>query len=120
MIYGKKEVKVGLIRGRHEMPVDNYLLDVVSDVFDFNSMYERFEEVIPKLVTIVQVPGQALNSATYTEDLIYRSEERLVVYVTGLTAVTAELISYCAGFGIYLTLMHYDMSTGDYVPQVIF
>ncbi|MGP1608593.1 MAG: hypothetical protein ACTTGJ_01950 [Clostridium sp.] len=64
--------------------------------------------------------GVAMNSADYSDYLVFKGEKSLIVYVTGLTAVTAELIGVCARNGVSLTLMNYDASTGEYKPQVIF
>ena len=31
-----EEVKVGLVKGRHELPVDDYIFDSIEDPMDFN------------------------------------------------------------------------------------
>lgn len=41
----------------------------------------------------------------------------LLIYVTGLTPVTVELIKACFALGIDLTLMNYDTATDSYIPQ---
>lgn len=86
--------KFGLIKGRHEMPVDAYIFDRIDNVFDF-----------------------AYQKAVIDDFLA--GKRAVTVYVTGLTSVTATLISRCAHFGVALTLMHYDMTSGEYVPQVM-
>ena len=94
-----EEVKVGLVKGRHEMPVKGYLFKGEIDPMDFAGMYLR---VAAYLACHIDV------------------DQRLVVYVTGLTAATAAVIKACAERGVPLTLMHYNRETGSYVPQQIF
>ncbi len=118
----KNEIVAGLIKGRHPMPVSDYIFDrEIEDVFDFYGIGDVICGFLLEKVGIVHKPGQGINQ--YSEgDVteIYSGEKRLVVYVTGLTAVTAELIRLCAINGIRLTLMHYDARSGNYVPQGIF
>lgn len=94
-----KEVKVGLIKGRHEMPVESYIFDVIENVLDFDAIHNGVVSFMKKNID---------------------SDVRLVVYVTGLTSVTAEVIKVCALNQVKLTLMHYDRESGNYLPQVIF
>lgn len=91
------EIRVGLIKGRHEMPVCNYIFDEpIEDVTD----YHKIEEHILKFVkTEVGV------HTTY--------------FGTAVNAVTAALIRVCLMYGVRLTLMHYNTACDDYKPQVI-
>lgn len=88
----------GLVRGRHPLPVDSYIFDEVADVLDFASMRAVVEEF---------VAGISAGS-------------EIEVYVTGLTACTAEVIRSCALHGVGLTLYHFDRDSGGYVPQRLF
>lgn len=115
-----EKIIVGLIRGRHEMPVNEYILDGVEDVFDFRGMEKAIFNFIVDKVGVVEKYGPCLNSADYTEALSYRGERELVVYVTGLTAVSVSLVKVCSLNGVHLTLMHYNSATGEYVPQVVY
>ena len=115
-----KEIKVGLIKGRHEMPVDSYIFDEITDVLDFNAMNKQIVNFINNNINVYTVCGCGINQIGYEDVEILTSDARLIVYITGLTSVTAELIKVCALKGISLTLMHYDRDTGDYLPQVIF
>lgn len=114
-----KEFKFGLIKGRHDMPVDAYLLDEVKNVFDFLEIQHRLRKKLGKIpfefeATIQEVPCSLEGDVTCRV-----SKDILKVYVTGLTAAVAELISVCAEDGIPLTLMHYDSESGSYVPQYV-
>lgn len=43
--------------------------------------------------------------------------EEYVIYVTGLTAATVAVIKAAVDYQVKLTLMHYDRTTDNYVPQ---
>ena len=115
-----KEIKVGLIKGRHEMPVDNYIFDEINDVLDFDSMNKQIVNFINDNINVYAAYGCGINQIGYEDVEVLTADTKLIVYVTGLTSVTAELIKVCALKGIHLTLMHYDRDTNDYLPQVIF
>lgn len=115
-----KEIKVGLIKGRHEMPVDNYIFDKINNVLNFNDMNKQICNFINDNINVYGAYGCGINQIGYEDIEVLTSDTKLIVYVTGLTSVTAELIKVCALKGISLTLMHYDRESGDYLPQVIF
>ena len=92
------KISVGLVRGRHEMPVEGYIFENVENVLDFAFLREGAEKFV------AGIPADA----------------GLELYVTGLTAATAEVIRACAVAGVALTLRHFDRETGLYVPQKIF
>ena len=115
-----KEIKVGLIQGRHTMPVNTYIFDEISNVLDFQGMRKHIINFINNNINIYSIYGCGINQIGYEDVEVLTSDTKLVVYVTGLTSVTAELIKVCALKGISLTLMHYDRDTSDYLPQVIF
>lgn len=111
---------VGLINGRHDLPVTEFISDSISDVLDFKSISNRIADFLNKEIGIKTVDGSAINQFDYTTVQILRGENELVVYITGLTPVVAELIRQCALNGVSLTLMHYDREANAYVPQNIF
>lgn len=115
-----ERIKMGTIRGRHEMPVDDYFLDEVKDPSNI-SLMERIVSVkmfnlFKDHVTLEYTSG--VNTAEPT--ICYVSDLALELYVTGLTSATAAIIKKCAVNGIPLTLYHYNTRNGEYVPQVIF
>lgn len=115
------EIRVGLIKGRHEMPVYNYIFDEpIEDVTDFDGIEEHILDFIKTEVGIhTTCFGQAVNAVTAEDAHVWAGDKRLTVYATGLTAVTAALIRVCLMYGVNLTLMHYDTACGLYKPQVI-
>lgn len=132
----KNTITVGLIKGRHEMPVDKYIFDSeIENVFDFRTMNLKIKRFIFDEIEVTRCLGYGINEQTciiesngYGDEecvtlppsLIIKGKRKLIVYVTGLTCVTAQLIKCCAECGVELTLMHYNNATGEYVPQQIF
>lgn len=116
-----KNVVVGLIRGRHEMPVDLYIFeDAIEDIHNYKEINNHIVNFLMEKVGITTAFGSGINQNDYTDVKVFKGKARLTVYVTGLTCVTAELIKLCAINGVRLTLMHFDSSSGNYIPQVIF
>ena len=116
-----KEIIVGLIKGRHEMPVEGYIFEnPITDMFDYNIIQKHIYDWISTNVGISKVTGIGINAYGSSDDYVDRGDKHLIVYVTGLTCVTAELIRCCAYNGVGLTLMNFDSSTGEYKSQKIF
>ena len=116
-----KTVTVGLIKDRHEMPVDKYIFESdIQNVHDYEKISAKILEFLEDEVSIGVYTGQALNSYDYTDIQCLGGNKNLEVYVTGLTPVTAELIKLCALNGISLTLFNFNSATGKYERQPIF
>ena len=113
-------ITVGLIKGRHDLPVSDYIWDEIPDVTDYKAMDRHVISWIGTHVGISRRISMAVNAAGYDDGLVFEGDRYLVVYVTGLTACTASLIKMCALNGISLTLMHFDRESGAYKPQAIF
>lgn len=116
----QNKVVVGLVKGRHDMPVQEYIFDEIEDVLDFKAMEERITLFIWHNIGVDHQLGCGINQVDYTDVMLFQGKKNLVVYVTGLTAAVAELISICAKNGVSLTLMHYDRDTDSYKEQKIF
>ena len=107
-----EKIIIGLIRGRHEMPVDKYIFEEgIKDMFDYDEIRNHITDFI---LNEVGVDYEA-------DGLIYsnKGEKSLTVYVTGLTSVSCELVDLCNKYGVLLTLMHYDRDTGAYRAQTL-
>ncbi|WP_248622437.1 hypothetical protein [Enterococcus cecorum] len=90
--------KVGLIKGRHDMPVEIYIVDEeIKNIFD----YDLLRKKVTKRIETMKIP------------------DRLEVYVTGLTPVLAEVIVCCQKKGIPLSLMHYNFEIEGYEEQML-
>lgn len=113
-------VVVGMIKGRHELPVEDYIFnEAIEDIHDYESIRFHIWRFINNNVGVAKTMGYALNGVD-GEYVVFYGVRPLIVYVTGLTPVIAELIAMCASKGVVLTLMNYDLTTGEYIEQVIF
>ncbi len=107
-------ITVGLCAGRHDLPVDGYIFKEVENVFDF----AEIERTIWSFLCINDCVKLA---PTISGDgYLWVATKSLIVYVTGLTTLTAAVIKMCAEHNVPLTLMHFDRASGDYIPQKIF
>ena len=109
-----------LIRGRHDIPTTNYIFDSVEDVKDYQAMNDVATNWLLTNIGVHTEYGHAINAASYTDDTVYTGNDRLYLYVTGLSAALAAVIKVCAENGVKLSLLHYDRETGEYVRQDIF
>ena len=101
-----EKIIVGLIKGRHEMPVSEYIIDKIDNVLDFEEIEDKIGKFIDNNFTL-----------KYDCEWTVYADKELVVYVSGLTYVTATLVGLCAQYNINLTLMHFNSVTGEYIPQ---
>ncbi|WP_347284029.1 hypothetical protein [Lactobacillus taiwanensis] len=91
-----KTIKLGLVKGRHEMPVDEYILEEVSDPTNY----------------------KAIHAAVYNKlDQIVSQDDFVSLYVTGLTIVSIECVQYFVEHSIEYQSMHFDVKTGTYFSQ---
>lgn len=116
----KLRLDVGLVRGRHDMPVEGYIFDEIENPLDFDALDKRVSEWISSHIDIGSYYGSGINQVDYADVEVLCGDKHLYVYVTGLTSATAAVIGCCARNGIALTLMHFDKDTGTYLPQRIF
>lgn len=100
-----KNIKVGLVAGRHTMPVDGYIFDEIKDVLDFNFINTGVEKFINSLPVVNGKLDCNLN-----------------IYVTGLTSVTISLLSNLKNLNFdkgQIKFYHFDRDTNTYKPQII-
>ena len=90
------KIEAGLFAGRHELPVKNFIFTGEVSPVDFKRMDE----------------GSVCWLMQHTEP-----GDVLFLYVTGLTAATVAVIKACKTLGVGLVLMHFDRTSGRYVPQ---
>ena len=111
---------IGLIKGRHALPVEEYIFGGEINPVDFDEIWRIVSMRLSYLVQPKRRFGQGLNQDDATDVSVIESDVHLNVYVTGLTAATAAVIRYCAYNGVSLTLWHYNRESGEYAPQRIF
>lgn len=88
-------MKIGLVKGRHEIEgVNEYIFEEeIEDIFN----YDYKETIIISLV----------------------GHDVVDLYVTGLTIALVEVIKYCIKNDVKLTLYHYNKKTNEYEPQAV-
>ena len=101
------ELHVGLVAGRHEIPVDGYVwTEAIENPLDFDDLFEDAVQWIDSV-------------STY--DLGDEPADICYLYLTGLTSATLSFLGAWDRYGNVianrLVLMHFDRDTGSYVPQ---
>jgi hypothetical protein len=96
--------KMGLVMGRHQMPVGKYVFEEIKDVLDFNKL-EAF--ALLALQNEFDVEGD--------DD----ADSELHLYVTGLTAATVAVINAARVLDIGVILYHYDRDSDEYKAQAV-
>lgn len=100
----------GLCAGRHEMDVAGYIFDRIDNVFDYDEIHRVAKKFIREHCDVHDV---------MFDDGFKRpvGDKTLRVVVTGLSALTAEIVGCCAELRTNLALYHYDRDTGEYRMQ---
>lgn len=96
MVKITKVQRVGLIKGRHNIPVDKYIFDKIKDVTDQETLMNTAYHFIKKIDTDI-----------------------LEIYVTGLTVALIATLNVCRLLGIDVVLYHYDRETNSYYKQEV-
>lgn len=103
-----KNIKVGLVEGRHDLPVSDFI-------------YQEGDITFPlDMRQLAQIADKRLSEAgavTSFEDRFNPSQ--IDVFVTGLTAATTAVIRVALMKGYLLTLHHFDRDSQTWLPQTI-
>ena len=117
-----KKIELGLIKGRHEMPVSDYIFEEIKDVT--NTAWIELLAIEKLLKLFPEVSKSSEDPASYVlQDYAdvgyfnYRGE--LVLYVTGLTVALIAVINACTTLGIRVEVMHFNSETQSYFSQKI-
>lgn len=103
-----KNIKVGLVEGRHDLPVTDYLFQEGDITFPLD---------MKELAQIADKRLSELGAVTSFEDRFNPSQ--IDVFVTGLTAATTAVIRVALMKGYLLTLHHFDRDSQTWLPQTI-
>lgn len=114
-------IMVGLIRGRHPMPVDQFVWEEdISDPTNFAAIRQHAEDWVKDHCRIGTCHQRAIDQANVgldPDEITVNKGLPVVLYVTGLAACVTAMLWACAKYGVPLRLMHFDRDTGSYVPQ---
>mgnify|MGYP000992579383 FL=1 len=98
----KIQVSLGAIKGRHPLPVKEYVIDEeLSDVTDIVAIEEKVDSYFEKL------------------DKEYKEAIQIILYITGLTVVTLAVVKTCKKLGYGLVCMHFNRDSNSYIAQPI-
>lgn len=112
-------IKLGLIRGRHDMPVDGYILESVEDPGDLEGINKAVFKRMAEIFSPHMKEGTVClpNALEYVDVPAYVSGEELDLYITGLTSVAIAAMQFCYQNGITVHPYHYDRETGLFKRQ---
>ena len=113
----ENEIVLGLIKSRHEIPVEEYVLDYVSNPSDFAGIMEEINKRLYPLFSFLPGTVRYINQIGEGEVKVIKADRPLRVYVTGFSPALAALINWCFRWGVELTLMHYSPQEDKYLPQ---
>lgn len=103
-----KNIKVGLVEGRHDLPVSDFI-------------YQEGDIMFPlDMRQLAQIADKRLSEAGAVSSFEDRfNPSQIDVYVTGLTAATTAVIRVALIKGYLLTLHHFDRDSQTWLPQTI-
>jgi hypothetical protein len=101
----KIQVSLGAIKGRHQLPVKEYVIDEdLQDVTDIVAIEKKVDDYFEKL------------NKEYEKK---EAKVQIILYVTGLTVVTLAVVKTCKKLGYGLVCMHFDRDSNSYIAQPI-
>lgn len=96
-----KTCKIGVCKGRHEMPCDLFV----------------FENTIEDPTDVEKIEKEAIYF--FHKNFFNEGVKKFEIYVTGLTVALIAVLKAADRFCDEIVLMHYDIKTGNYYPQDI-
>jgi len=120
MAKGKHVIKLGLVEGRHEMPVSSYVFNEISaDITDIATLNNLAYD------NIMNIGGWDANDtelwigSTFAAEGYAPHECILHLYVFELTYVVIAVLNACRALWLDVILYHYDRDTDSYYPQQV-
>lgn len=111
-------LKIGTVAGRHEMPVDGYILDEVVNPSDIEGIRKTVNESLMSSIGDLVTDGWGIPVNGYDDGYIFHAPGvKVELYVTGLTQVTVAALSFLVRNGFSVDVMIYDRETGKYIPM---
>jgi len=113
-----KVVKIGTVAGRHDMPVDGYILDEVQNPADVEEIRKAVNTSLMSSIGDYVESGWGIPVNGFDDGYIFHTPGvKIELYVTGLTQVTVAALSFLVKNGFSVDVMNYDRETGKYIPQ---
>lgn len=104
----RDNIKVGLIKGRHEMPVDDYIIidEIPQELLNKDKYNELLELIYINIIKFVQ------------RNFDVRFKNTIHLYLTGLSRVQHATIKALTKVGFNVLLYDYDKESNTYFPIV--
>ncbi len=96
-------IALGLIKGRHDLPVDDFIFDDGDITFPIDPVALR-DTVAKRFDALGLSPND---------------DHHITVYVTGLTPATTAVIRVAFKSHHFLTLKHFDRDSGGWIDDVV-
>ena len=122
-IKNMKELNIGLIRGRHELPLDDYIIEKEVSVFTKNELIPIIEDGCKRLglsrhhsgwsnEDLYIIGAGSISPSTWTEEAV-----TVNLYITGLTIVTLTVVEYLNKLGYNVAVFGFNPNTKEYYNQ---
>lgn len=124
-----KEIVLGLIKGRHPLPVENYIVEETElNVFTRNKLEPIIKKGlkklgIPEYFEFERLDYDEIESVIVDENNNEVNAEDIPLvklYITGLTIVTLTALDILHLWGYDVEIMGYNPNTQEYYSQGIF
>jgi hypothetical protein len=118
-------IKLGLIKGRHPLPVKNYILEE-TEITEFTK--EKLEPIVKQGLKKLNIAKyRALfseNYYQYTDSNYNNAKEEEIphiqLYITGLTIVTLIVVEILNSWQYDVEIMGFNPNTQEYYSQGVF
>lgn len=112
-----KVLKLGLIRGKYDLPVDDYIFEKALNPLDYVSMYCMSYR---KLWGLRGKPIQKYTDIKGYPDVTDSFYGTLKLYIRELTPEILGVISACYELGLDLIIYHYRKDTESYESEPMY
>ena len=122
-----KELNIGLIKGRHELPVDDFIIENELTIYTKNELIPIIEDGCKRLGLLRHHSGHSddslyiigaghISPSTWTEEAV-----TINLYLTGLTIVSLTAVEYLTRrLGYNVAVYGFNPYTKEYYEQGYF
>lgn len=115
----EKIIRVGVCKGRHEMPCSDYVFDKIEDPTNIEYLRAIAKAYFQMLWECCPHQKCYYSDEWCMDHYVTKIDAVIEIYVTGLTVAVIETVRaalyYFSGYDV--VLMHYDSKTNTYYPQ---
>lgn len=121
-----KTIEIGLIKGRHQMPTEQYLFDeteINMDKFSTGYISDITSELETRFCDILGSFRPMVDGSKNQSLYHCNNKTHVKIYATGLTWVllcAINVLNLQYDDSVHLTVMHYNNASHSYVAQMMF